>query len=163
MARSPLRCLLMQLSPLTHTSLEAFSLQPCLRFRCSALTGGCDGHRLRFAQASPLASRLANLKHRIEFTSVWDCSFAPGCFPPRLAATQLPFASPPVPGSVAIRFSLIGLYVVMVTLDAARGGVESEYFIEFQQRFLGHGCFAHVQGSPVFLLEGGGYALLDCE
>ena len=87
----------------------------CRRFRCSAVTGGCDGLRSCRAQASPFARRLANLRHRIEFTCGWDCSFAPGCFPPSLAATQLPFASPPFPGSVAIRVVLIGLYVVMVT------------------------------------------------
>jgi hypothetical protein len=115
MARSSLRCLLMQLSPLTHTSLEAFSLPPCVRFHCSAVSGGCDGLWSFLQQASPIARRLANLRHRIEFTFVWDCPFAPGCFPSRLATTQLPFASPPFPGSVAIRFSLIGLYVVMIT------------------------------------------------
>ena len=119
MAWSCPQYLLMQLSPLTHTSLEAFSLHSCRRFRCSALAGGCDGLRSCRAQASPFARRLANLRHRIEFTCVWDCSFAPGCFPPSLAATQLPFASPPVPGSVAIRVALIGLYVVMVTRAGA--------------------------------------------
>ena len=118
MAWSCPQYLLMQLSPLTHTSLEAFSLHSCRRFRCSAVTGGCDGLRSCWPQASPVARRLANLRHRIEFTCVWDCSFAPGCFPPSLAATQLPFASPPFPGSVAIRVSLIGLYVVMVTRAA---------------------------------------------
>ena len=118
MAWSRLQYLLMQLSPLTHTSLAAFSLQSCRRLRCSAVTGGCDGLRLCWAQAWPIARRLANLQHRIEFTFVWDCFIACGCFPPSLAATQLPFASPPFPGSVAIRFSLTGLYIVMVTRAA---------------------------------------------
>ena len=118
MAWSRPQYLLMQLSPLTHTSFGTFSLQAYLSLRCSAFAGRCHGLRLPFAQASPLPSRLAKLRHRIEFTCVWDCSFAPGCFPPRLTTTQLPFASPPFPGSVAIRFSLIGLYVVMVTLGS---------------------------------------------
>jgi hypothetical protein len=38
--------------------------------------------------ASPLARRLATSPGRIEFTFVWDWSFAFRCFPPRLAATQ---------------------------------------------------------------------------
>jgi hypothetical protein len=115
MAWSRPHCLPIQLSPFTHTSLEAFSLQPYMPALCAVFTGGCHKHRSRFARASPFARRLAADRYRIEFTCIWDCSFAPGCFPPSLAATQLPFASPPVPGSVAIRFSLIGLYVVMIT------------------------------------------------
>src|SRR5271156_3184355 len=43
--------------------------------------------------ASPLDCRLAKVTGRIEFTCVADESFASGCFPPRLAATQLPSAT----------------------------------------------------------------------
>jgi len=43
--------------------------------------------------ASPFASRLAKVTGRIEFTCVADDSFASGCSPPRLAATQLPSAT----------------------------------------------------------------------
>src|SRR5476651_703016 len=43
--------------------------------------------------ASPLASRLAKVTGRIEFTCVADESFASGCSPPRFAATQLPSAT----------------------------------------------------------------------
>ena len=38
--------------------------------------------------ASPLASGLAKSTGRIEFTKVWDWSFAFRCSPPRLTATQ---------------------------------------------------------------------------
>ena len=106
-----------QLSPLTYTSFGTFPLQPCPNVLNSMITGGC--HRLRsriIAQASPLTSRLVTFAHRIEFTSVWDRSFALGCFPPRLTATQFPSASSPVTGSKKFRFSLIGEYIVMVTL-----------------------------------------------
>ena len=119
MAWSCLHCLSMQLSPLTLTSFTAFPLQPCMSFHSSAITGGCDVLWSRFAQASPLASRLAKLQHRIEFTCVWDCSFVSGCFPPRLTATQFPLTSPPFTGLVKFRFALTGLYVVMVTLATA--------------------------------------------
>ena len=116
MAWSRPQCLLMQLSPFTHTSFRAFPLQPCMSFHSCAITGGCDVLWSRFAQASPFASRLAKLIHRIEFTCVWDCSFVSGCFPPRLTTTQFPLTSPPFTGSVEFRFSLTGLYVVMITL-----------------------------------------------
>jgi hypothetical protein len=43
--------------------------------------------------ASPPYRRLAKVTGRIEFTSVADGSFASGCSPPRLAATQLPPAT----------------------------------------------------------------------
>ena len=43
--------------------------------------------------ASPFPSRLAKATGRIEFTCVTDGSFASGCFPPRLVATQLPSAT----------------------------------------------------------------------
>ncbi len=45
--------------------------------------------------ASPLRSRLANASGRIEFIIVlfMDWSFASGCSPPRLSATQLPSAT----------------------------------------------------------------------
>ena len=110
-------CLPGQLSPLTYTSFGTFPLQPCPNVLNSMITGGC--HRLRsriIAQASPLTSRLVTFAHRIEFTSVWDRSFALGCFPPRLTTTQFPSASSPVTGSKKFRFSLIGEYIVMVTL-----------------------------------------------
>src|SRR3990172_5868362 len=45
------------------------------------------------SQASPFASRLAQCLRRIEFTFVPAHRFAAGCSPPRLTATQLPFAS----------------------------------------------------------------------
>ena len=110
-------CLPGQLSPLTYTSFGTFPLQPCPNVLNSMITGGC--HRLRsriIAQASPLTSRLVTFAHRIEFTSVWDRSFALGCFPPRLTATQFPSASSPVTGSKKFRFSLTGEYIVMGTL-----------------------------------------------
>ena len=45
--------------------------------------------------ASPLASRLANASGRIEFIIflIMDWSFASGCSPPRLSATQFPSAT----------------------------------------------------------------------
>ncbi len=43
--------------------------------------------------ASPLVRRLAKATGRIEFTCVTDESFAFGCSPPRLTATQLPSAT----------------------------------------------------------------------
>ncbi len=43
--------------------------------------------------ASPFPSRLATATGRIEFTCVTDESFASGCSPPRLTATQLPSAT----------------------------------------------------------------------
>jgi len=79
------------------------------------MTEGCHGHGSRSAQASPLTGRLANDRHRIEFITIWDCSFASGCFPPRLTTTQLPSASPPLLGLVEFRFSLTGLYAFMIT------------------------------------------------
>ena len=109
-----------QLSPLTYTSFGTFPLQPCPNVLNSMITGGC--HRLRsriIAQASPLTSRLVTFAHRIEFTSVWDRSFALGCFPPRLTTTQFPSASSPVTGSKKFRFSLTGEYIVTVTLGTA--------------------------------------------
>ena len=122
MARPCDRCLSMQLSPFTHISFRTFPLQPYLSAPCSALTGGCHGNGSHFMQASPLTGRLATDRYRIEFTSVWDYSFAAGCFPPRLAATQFPFASPPEPGSVAFRFALTGLYGFMITPVAGHAG-----------------------------------------
>jgi len=109
------RCLSMQLSPFTHISFRTFPLQPYLPAPHSAMTEGCHGHGSRSAQASPFTRRLATDRYRIEFTYVWDCSFAAGCFPPRLTATQFPFASPPELGAKAFRFSLTGLYVFMIT------------------------------------------------
>src|SRR4051812_38118869 len=43
--------------------------------------------------ASPFTRRLAKATGRIEFTCVTDESFAWGCSPPRLVATQLPSAT----------------------------------------------------------------------
>jgi hypothetical protein len=105
-----------QLSPLRHTPFATFPLQPHPSASKSPIPGSSRLLDSRFAQASPLASRLAADTCRIEFTFVWDCSFASGCSPPRLAATQLPSASPPLSGSVAFRLSLTGLYVFMITL-----------------------------------------------
>jgi hypothetical protein len=50
--------------------------------------------RLPF-RASPLPSRLANASGRIEFIIllIMDWSFASGCSPPRLLATQFPSAT----------------------------------------------------------------------
>ena len=86
---------------------------------CSVFARGCKGHRARFAQASPLTSRLAADTHRIEFIDIWDCFFASSCFPPRLTTTQFLSASPPCSGLVAFRFALNGLYIVMITLAGA--------------------------------------------
>lgn len=137
MARSSLHCLPIQLSPLTYTSFLTFPLQPYILILSSTLSGRSRPDRLRFAQASPLASRLAINTHRIEFTCIWDCSFALGCFPPRLTATQFPSALPPFSGSVAFRFSLTGLYIVMITLATAlcRCAVHSK---EVCQRYHQH-------------------------
>ena len=44
-------------------------------------------------QASPFPSRLAHDAHRIGFTSVQADRSTAGCFPPRLATTQLPLVA----------------------------------------------------------------------
>jgi len=97
----------------------------------SPIPGRCRIPRPRFAQASPIARRLAADIRRIEFTVVWDHVFASGCSPPRLAATQLPSASSPEPGSATSRLSLTGLHVFMITRAAPscrRGSTYPENF-----------------------------------
>jgi hypothetical protein len=68
------------------------------RFAITGLTVGhvCSTCRVLADHASwvsPLASRLTTATGRIEFTCVTDWTFASGCSPPRLAATQLPSAT----------------------------------------------------------------------
>src|SRR5207237_849289 len=55
--------------------------------------------------------QLALCKGRIEFTSVWDQSFASVCSPPRIAATQRTLATRRERVSDELRLSLVGFMV----------------------------------------------------
>src|ERR1700731_4423314 len=76
-------------TPCTPEPHAHFSPQVRSRSYRSSLSG-----RLPF-WASPLLSRLANASGRIEFIIllIMDWSFASGCSPPRLSATQFPSAT----------------------------------------------------------------------
>src|SRR6476659_1405377 len=76
-------------TPCTPVPYAHFSPQVRSRSYRSSLSG-----RFPF-WASPSLSRLANASGRIEFIIflIMDWSFASGCSPPRLSATQLPSAT----------------------------------------------------------------------
>jgi len=76
-------------TPCTPVPYAHFSPQVRSRSYRSSLSG-----RLPF-WASPSLSRLANASGRIEFIIllIMDWSFASGCSPPRLSATQFPSAT----------------------------------------------------------------------
>jgi hypothetical protein len=87
-----------------RSNFPPFYLQPPHAFLsyCSLCSPAIDRANLRSPftgrfsfLASPLRSRLANASGPIEFIIVLfiDWSFAPGCSPPRLSTTQLPFAT----------------------------------------------------------------------
>ena len=99
-----------QVSLLTLRTFRPFRLQPPLAppiavfgflalglYRVSRPGSAPDRHPSRevvgVTWASPFTRRLAKATGRIEFTDVTDESFASGCSPPRLAATQLPPAT----------------------------------------------------------------------
>jgi hypothetical protein len=68
------------------------------RFATTGLTVGHVASTCRVladhaSWVSPLASRLTTAIGRIEFANATDWSFASGCSPPRLTATQLPSAT----------------------------------------------------------------------
>jgi hypothetical protein len=68
------------------------------RFAITGLTVGHVSSTCRVladhaSWVSPLASRLTTATGRIEFANATDWSFASGCSPPRLTATQLPSAT----------------------------------------------------------------------
>jgi hypothetical protein len=99
-----------QVSPLSSRIFRTFRLQTPLTFPIALFgfssaralpRGPTDNvfHRhpsrevIVVTWASPSSCRLAKVTGRIEFTRVADGSFASGCSPPRLAATQLPPAT----------------------------------------------------------------------
>ena len=102
--------------------------------------------------ASPYTSRLANASGRIEFIIflIMDWSFASGCSPPRLSATQFPSATdsqcsvrwglPPhcwcaLSGALAQASSLCPVFVIGVsTLRALSENVYPGYFSRFARR-----------------------------
>src|SRR5947209_5003181 len=55
--------------------------------------------------------QLAPCKGRIEFTCVWDRSFASGYSPPRFAATQFPLATRQARVAGGLRLALVGFMV----------------------------------------------------
>src|SRR6476661_989333 len=127
-------------TPCTPVPYAHFSPQVRSRSYRSSLSG-----RFPF-WASPSLSRLANASGRIEFIIllIMDWSFASGCSPPRLSATQFPSATdsqcsvrwglPPhcwcaLSGALAQASSLCPVFVIGVsTLLALSENVYPGYF-----------------------------------